>query len=83
MCAIVLLLTTGEISLTGLVLPVGGIKEKTIAARRSGVKCLVFPVGNKRDFDELPQYLKEGLEVHFATTYDDVFNVAFSDESWL
>lgn len=45
------------------VLPVGGIKEKTIAARRAGVQCLVFPQGNKRDFDELPQYLKEGLEV--------------------
>lgn len=44
-------------------LPVGGIKEKTIAARRAGVQCLVFPQGNKRDFDELPEYLKEGLEV--------------------
>ena len=44
------------------VLPVGGIKEKTIAARRAGVQCLVFPQGNKRDFDELPDYLKDGLE---------------------
>lgn len=41
----------------------GGIKEKTIAARRAGVQCLVFPQGNKRDFDELPEYLKDGLEV--------------------
>lgn len=41
----------------------GGIKEKTIAARRAGVQCLVFPQGNKRDFEELPDYLKEGLEV--------------------
>lgn len=57
----------------------GGIKEKTIAARRSGVTCLVFPAGNKRDFDELPAYLKEGLEVHFAEVYSDVFNVAFSE----
>lgn len=40
----------------------GGIKEKTIAARRSNVHCLVFPQGNKRDFDELPDYLKDGLE---------------------
>ena len=60
-------------------LPVGGIKEKTIAARRAGVHCLVFPKGNRRDFDELPQYLKNGLEVHFAATYADVFAVAFSD----
>jgi ATP-dependent Lon protease len=61
------------------VLPVGGIKEKTIAARRAGVHCLVFPKGNRRDYDELPQYLKNGLEVHFAATYADVFAVAFSD----
>lgn len=40
----------------------GGIKEKTIAARRAGVQCLVFPQGNKRDFEELPEYLKDGLE---------------------
>ncbi|CAB1117057.1 unnamed protein product [Ectocarpus sp. CCAP 1310/34] len=53
---------TGELSLTGKVLPVGGIKEKTIAARRAGVQCLVFPQGNKRDFEELPEYLKDGLE---------------------
>lgn len=68
---------------TGKVLPVGGIKEKTIAARRSGVSCLVFPAGNKRDFDELPAYLKEGLEVHFAETYSDVFNVSFAEESYV
>lgn len=59
----------------------GGIKEKTIAARRSHITCLVFPAGNKRDFDELPAYLKEGLEVHFAETYSDVFNVAFAEET--
>ena len=71
---------TGEISLTGKVLPVGGIKEKTIAARRSGVKCLIFPMANKRDYDELPDYLKTDLEVHFAENYDDVFNVAFCED---
>jgi Lon-like ATP-dependent protease len=69
---------TGEVSLLGKVLPVGGIKEKTMAARRAGVKCLVFPVANKRDFDELPDHLKEGLEVHYASTYADVFPVAFT-----
>lgn len=72
---------TGEISLTGKVLPVGGIKEKTIAARRSGVTCLVFPAGNKKDFEDLPGYLKEGLEVHFASKYDEVFDCAFAEES--
>lgn len=68
---------TGELSLVGKVLPVGGIKEKTIAAKRSGVKVLCLPLGNQRDFDELPDYLREDLEVHFADTYDDVFAVAF------
>lgn len=52
------------------VLPVGGIKEKTIAARRAGVQCLVFPHGNKRDFEELPDYLKDGLE---ASTMNYIF----------
>mmetsp|Transcript_18326 Transcript_18326/g.26895 ORF Transcript_18326/g.26895 Transcript_18326/m.26895 type:complete len:1034 (-) Transcript_18326:176-3277(-) len=68
---------TGEISLTGKVLPVGGIKEKTMAARRAGIKCLIFPAANKRDYDELPDYLKDGLEVHFADDYSTVREVAF------
>merc|ERR1719484_200145 len=66
---------TGEISLNGKVLAIGGVREKTIAARRAGCKALVFPKANRRDFDELPDYLKEGLEVHFATDYSDVFPV--------
>ncbi len=69
---------TGEISLTGKVLPVGGIREKTMAAKRAGVTCLVFPEANKRDFEELPEYLKEGLEVHFADDYSKVYEVAFN-----
>jgi len=69
---------TGEISLTGMVLPVGGIKEKVIAARRSGVTCIVLPDGNRKDADELPEYLKEGLEINFAKTYDDVYRIALA-----
>ncbi len=68
---------TGELTLTGRVLPIGGVKEKTIAARRSGLKTLIFPEENRKDFDDLPGYLKEGLEVHFAREYNDVFRVAF------
>jgi ATP-dependent Lon protease len=71
---------TGELTLTGRVLPIGGVKEKTIAARRTGLKILVFPEGNRRDFEELPDYLKEGLEVHFANEYNDVFRIALGDE---
>ena len=68
---------TGELTLTGRVLPIGGVKEKTIAARRAGLKVLVFPAENEKDFAELPEYLKEGLEVHFAQEYRDVYQVAF------
>lgn len=68
---------TGEISLTGKVLAVGGIKEKTMAARRAGITTIVFPSDCKRDFDELPDYLKDGLDVHYATDYSQVYDIAF------
>lgn len=71
---------TGEISLTGKVLAVGGIKEKIMGARRAGITCVVLPAANQRDFDEIPDYLKEDLEVHFAEEYDKVFEVAFDGE---
>jgi len=70
---------TGELSLTGKVLPIGGVKEKTIAARRAGVVHVVFPKANEPDFAELPEMLKEGLTPYFADTYDDVYRVAFPD----
>jgi ATP-dependent Lon protease len=69
---------TGELTLTGRVLPIGGIKEKAIAARRTGLKTLIFPEDNRKDFEELADYLKEGLTVHFVKTFEDVFKVAFS-----
>ncbi len=68
---------TGELTLTGRVLPIGGLKEKLIAARRSKLEVLIFPKENQRDYDELPVYLKKGLEVHFVDTYDKVYNIAF------
>ncbi|XP_046838988.1 lon protease homolog, mitochondrial-like [Xenia sp. Carnegie-2017] len=68
---------TGEVSLTGKVLPVGGIKEKTIAARRSNVECIMLPEGNRKDFEELQDFIKNGLEVHFVNDYRDVFQIAF------
>ena len=68
---------TGELTLTGKVLAVGGIKEKLIAARRSGLKVLIFPKDNARDYDELPEYLKKGLTIHFIEHYDEVFQIAF------
>ncbi len=68
---------TGELTLTGKVLPIGGLKEKLIAARRSQLNVLIFPKENLRDYDELPEFLKKGIEVHFVDHYDEVFLIAF------
>lgn len=70
---------TGEITLTGRVLGVGGIREKLIAARRSGLDALIFPKDNLRDYDELPEYLKKDLEVYFVDHYDEIFHIAFPE----
>ncbi|CAL1284781.1 unnamed protein product [Larinioides sclopetarius] len=69
---------TGEISLTGKVLPVGGIKEKSIAAKRVGVTCLIMPAENKKDFADLPKFITDGLDVHFVENYKDVYDIIFS-----
>ncbi|MDP5069709.1 MAG: endopeptidase La [Congregibacter sp.] len=70
---------TGELTLTGQVLPVGGIREKVIAARRAKLMELILPHGNRRDFEELPDYLREGINVHFARHFRDVFETVFED----
>nr|CAI5832994.1 unnamed protein product [Callosobruchus analis] len=69
---------TGEISLMGRILPVGGIKEKTIAAKRSGIKCIILPEENKKDFNDLPSFITEGLEVHFVNTFDEIYHIVFN-----
>lgn len=69
---------TGELTLIGRVLPIGGLKEKLIASRRSNLNVLIFPKENLRDYDELPDYLKKGLEVHFVETYEEVYKIAFN-----
>ncbi|XP_064238100.1 lon protease homolog, mitochondrial isoform X2 [Aotus nancymaae] len=71
---------TGEVSLTGKILPVGGIKEKTIAAKRAGVTCIVLPAENKKDFCDLAGFITEGLEVHFVEHYRQIFDIAFPEE---
>ncbi|XP_056131990.1 lon protease homolog, mitochondrial [Lampris incognitus] len=68
---------TGEVSLTGKILPVGGIKEKTIAARRAGVTCIILPAENRKDFSELQDYITEGLEVHFVDHYSQIYPIVF------
>lgn len=68
---------TGELTITGKVLPIGGVKEKTLAARRAKVKTLIFPYENKKDFDELPEYLKSGIDVYFVNYFDEVLDIVY------
>ena len=68
---------TGELSLTGQVLAIGGIKEKTIAARRMGIMNIICPKANEDDVKELPKEVTEGVHYYFADTYDDVAKVIF------
>lgn len=68
---------TGEVSLTGKVLPVGGIKEKTIAAKRSNVTTIILPDENKKDYDDLPKFITDGLDVHFVSNYSEVYKLVF------
>jgi ATP-dependent Lon protease len=70
---------TGELTLTGQVLPVGGIREKVIAARRVGIMELILPEANRRDFEKLPEHVREGFTVHFARHYRDVAKVVLHD----
>ena len=67
---------TGEITLRGLVLPVGGIREKVLAAKRAGIKRVILPKRNKRDFDEISEYLRKGIEIHPVETIDEVLELA-------
>jgi ATP-dependent Lon protease len=68
---------TGEISLRGLVLPVGGIKEKMVAAARSGIKTVILPARNRRDFDDIPASVREMLQFVWAERVEDVIAAAF------
>ena len=64
---------TGEITLRGKVLSVGGIKEKVMAAQRANIKTVVLPEGNRRDLTEVPDEVKEGLQFVFAERVEDVW----------
>lgn len=72
---------TGELTLTGRILPVGGIKEKFVAARRAGLKDIILPKDNLRDYEELPEYIKKDVAVYFVEHYDEVFKLAFSSSA--
>lgn len=70
---------TGEISLNGYVMKIGGVKEKTLGAKREGITKLIFPYDNKNDVEELSDELKEGMEFFFAKKYDDVAALIFPE----
>jgi len=67
---------TGEVTLRGRVLPIGGLKEKTLAAKRMGIKKIIIPKRNKKDLEDIPKYIKKDMEFAFAETMDDVLKVA-------
>jgi ATP-dependent Lon protease len=69
---------TGEITLTGEVFPVGGIREKLIAARRARIREIILPEDNRGDFDEVPEHVRTGLTVHFASRYADLLPWLFN-----
>jgi len=66
---------TGELTLTGKVLPVGGIKEKVISAKRNNINELILPEANRGDVESLPDHIRDGLTIHFASNYDQVAKV--------
>ncbi|CEP63088.1 ATP-dependent Lon protease PIM1 LALA0_S07e02124g [Lachancea lanzarotensis] len=72
---------TGELTLTGKVLRIGGLREKAVAAKRSGAKTIIFPKDNLNDWAELPDHVKDGLEPLPAAWYDQIFNKLFPDVS--
>lgn len=72
---------TGEVTLRGKALPIGGLREKSLAALRSGIKTVLVPEENKKDVDELPDEVKKGLAIHFMKCVDDALPFVFETEN--
>ena len=68
---------TGEITLNGKVLPVGGTEVKIMAAKREGLKRIIVPEGNRRDIEQIPDAVKEGLEVFYVSEFPEVVDIVF------
>lgn len=72
---------TGEITLTGRILPIGGLKEKLLAAKRAQIKDIIIPDRNKKDLVEIPQHLLKNITIHCVKTFDDVLKIALAPKS--
>ena len=68
---------TGELSLTGQVLPIGGLREKTVAAKRNKIKTIIIPKANERDLEEIPSHVKEGLTFIPVSRVEEVMEAVF------
>ncbi|MBF0162109.1 MAG: endopeptidase La [Magnetococcales bacterium] len=71
---------TGELTLTGHVLPVGGIREKVIAARRVGIREVILPSACRKDYEEVPEHIREGFTAHFVKSYAEVAKLVFGHQ---
>jgi ATP-dependent Lon protease len=69
---------TGEVTLTGLVLPIGGLKEKALAAQRHGIRTVIAPELNQQDIDDIPEHLRKTLNFVFVSTVDQVLEAALN-----
>ena len=69
---------TGEITIRGRVLAIGGLKEKILAAKQAGIKTVIIPSENEKDYIDMPDNVKEGMEFIFAKGAEDVFNNAMA-----
>jgi ATP-dependent Lon protease len=70
---------TGELTLTGRVLPIGGVKEKVLGAVRAGIREIILPVDNEADIEDIPQEIQNNVRFHLAATLDDVIEIALED----
>ena len=70
---------TGEVDLRGNALPIGGLREKSLAALRSGLKTIIIPEENKRDVEDLPDEVKNSLNIQYMKTVDDAYKYVFID----
>jgi ATP-dependent Lon protease len=71
---------TGEITVRGKVLPIGGLKEKLLAAHRQGIYELILPKDNEKDLPEIPENVRKDMKLHFVTSMDEVLKIALERE---